>query len=164
MIRMTAKEYQDFLTKSDKCHFVDAVPANTSRNKYRNVKVYCYEDGFISYGEKISSHGKIVQKYDSIKEYHRHCELLLLERAGKISDLEAQKALLIAEAFTDSAGKKHRAILYRADFFYAEQGAQVVEDVKGFDKKAGKHLTTKAFDIKWKLLQAKYPAYIFKLF
>lgn len=45
-----------------------------------------------------------------------------------------------------------------------EDGVRVIEDVKAFDKKTQKFRTTETFNIKWKLLQAKYPNYKFRLF
>lgn len=136
---------------------------NKKPNKHRNKNVYVYADGFVS-EIKADGHGELVTKYDSKKEYARHQELLLLERAGKISDLRMQKQMIIAEAFTDRHGKKHSAIVYRADFIYVEDGCTVVEDVKALDKRSGKYLTTAAFNIKWKLLQAKYRDYEFRLY
>ena len=68
--------------------------------------------------------------HDSIKEANRWCELKLLERAGKIQDLQRQvKFELIPKQ------GKERAIYYIADFVYTENGRQVVEDVKGFRTK-----------------------------
>lgn len=137
---------------------------NTERkNKHHNRRVYVYEDGFIS-EEKTENHGKLVSKYDSKKEYNRHCELRLMERAGKISGLKTQVPIIISDEFTDKDGKKHRAIIYRADFVYIEDGKEVVEDVKGQDRRTGKYQTTEGFRLKWKLLQAKYMEKSFKLY
>ena len=81
----------------------------------------------------------------SIKEANRWCELKLLERTGKIIDLQRQvKFTLIPEQreyeFEDvlkanrklSNGKLvERGCYYVADFVYHENGKFVVEDVKG---------------------------------
>lgn len=158
MIHMSVSEYRRLMKGTGK------LPAVAKPSKHRNVKMYLYEDGFLSQSKEEHSHGPIAQKYDSIKECRRHTELQLLQRAGQISGLECQVPLLIAEAFTDKDGKKHRAIYYKADFVYAENGRTVIEDVKGYDERLQKYRTTEAFNLKWKLLQAKYPDYIFRLY
>ena len=81
--------------------------------------------------------------YDSQKEYKRHLELMVLERAGVISDLRFQvKYVLIpTQREPDTVGsrggiKKGKLIekecSYYADFVYRENGKEVVEDCKGF--------------------------------
>ena len=65
--------------------------------------------------------------YDSKAEARRAGELKLLERAGKISDLQEQVAY---EIIPKQAGE--RAAHYVADFSYFENGELVVEDCKGF--------------------------------
>lgn len=141
----------------------DSAPKPEKQNKHHNRKIYVYEDGFVS-EVKTEGHGALVSKYDSKKEYQRHCELRLMERAGKISELKTQVPIVISDEFSDKDGKKHRAIIYRADFVYIEDGKEIVEDVKGQDKKTGKYQTTEGFRLKWKLLQAKYPEKIFRLY
>ena len=75
--------------------------------------------------------------YDSIKEYRRHTELLLLERAGAIQELKRQvKFELLPAQYEEGNGKKRgkcleRAVHYVADFVYIENGETVVEDTKG---------------------------------
>lgn len=79
--------------------------------------------------------------YDSVKEYRRHIELLLLQRAGAIQELERQvKFELLPAQYEEGNGKKRgkcleRAVSYVADFVYIENGAKVVEDTKGFKTK-----------------------------
>ncbi len=68
--------------------------------------------------------------HDSIREANRWCELKLLERAGKISDLQRQVKF---ELLPKQDGE--RAVYYIADFVYTEDGKQVVEDAKGFRTK-----------------------------
>ena len=133
-------------------------------SKHHNVKQYRYEDGFVSPDKTLSKHGDIVQRYDSTKEYNRHCELMLLQKAGKITDLSCQVVLEVSPQFTDREGKLHRAVNYKADFVYKENGQEIVEDVKGLDKKTGTYQTTEAFNIKWKLLQSRYRDKIFRLY
>jgi hypothetical protein len=87
--------------------------------------------------------------YDSKKEYRRHVELSLLERAGTITDLQRQvKFVLIPAKYEtfERYGKKGQRLkdgqrciekecAYFADFVYTENGKKVVEDTKGFKTK-----------------------------
>jgi hypothetical protein len=75
------------------------------------------------------------EKFDSHKEARRYGELVLLERAGQISNLERQVRFeLIPSQYRD--GKcVERAAHYIADFVYMEDGKKVVEDTKGFRTK-----------------------------
>ena len=102
-------------------------------------------------------------EFDSRKEANRYCELKLLQRAGKIQNLELQKAieLIPAQRESDTIGKRggiikgkviEKAVFYRADFVYTENGETVVEDVKGY-KGGGAYAV---FTIKRKLLLYKY--------
>lgn len=90
------------------------------------------------YNKKITRNGIT---YDSVKEYKRHCELLLLEKAGAIKALRRQEMVVLipSQREPDSRGVrggiKHgkvieRAVTYTADFTYYENGNLVVEDVK----------------------------------
>ena len=161
-LHMTAQEYQKFIHQGDGLPSATG-PPSTKKSKYRNVKVYNYEDGFIA-NRKISGHGKLLRKYDSIKEHCRSEELHFLERAHKISGLREQVPIEISPPFIDNDGKKHSAVVYRADFSYVENGRVVIEDVKGQDRKTGKYRCTEAFKLKWKLLQSKYPDMVFRLY
>ena len=78
--------------------------------------------------------------FDSKAEFIRWCELRILERAGKISDLKRQvKYELIPKQ------KGERACTYLADFVYKDSdGNTVVEDTKG--------VKTDAYRIKKKLM------------
>lgn len=93
------------------------------------------------YGNRKVTRG--VMTFDSEKEYRRYCELSLLERAGKVSDLRRQvKFVLIPSQYEpDTIGKRggvkrgkliEREVSYVADFVYTEDGKTVVEDTKGF--------------------------------
>ena len=97
--------------------------------------------------------------YDSKKEYRRWKELCLLQKAGKITDLERQVPfeLIPAQREPDTVGirggiRKGRvieyAVKYVADFVYYENGKKVVEDTKGFK--------TKDYIIKRKLMLSVY--------
>lgn len=89
--------------------------------------------------------------FQSIKEGNRYCELKLLQRAGKISNLELQKRyeLIPAQYETVETGEYYKvgakkgqpktkevcieqSVVYIADFVYTENGKTIVEDVKGF--------------------------------
>lgn len=153
MPRMSAKEYQKMLREQ----------AQKKPTKHRNRFVYVYADGFFSDDKSLTAHGEVVRKYDSTKEFQRHKELELLQKSGKISELEWQATILISEAFVDKDGKKHLPITYKADFKYIEDGKTVVEDVKGIDKLTGKVQATEAFRLKWKLMQAKYNTWEFRI-
>ena len=132
----------------------------SKKNKYFNIPVYVFPDGFVFVDEdnQIKSlaaselpkiHGKVTAKFDSVKEYERYKELKLMVSA-------------IQEKFVYQ-GKTVRPIIYCADFVYRKDEKTVVEDVKGFDKKTGKWRTTQTFELKWKLLKARYPHYDFVL-
>ena len=84
------------------------------------------------YSRKVTVDGQV---FDSKKEYKRWCELVLLQRAGQVTDLKRQvKYELIP---SQKVGKRvaERACTYVADFVYTENGETVVEDTKGFKTK-----------------------------
>lgn len=81
--------------------------------------------------------------FDSQKEYRQWCVLRLLERAGKITDLQRQVKF---ELIPKQNGE--RACNYVADFTYLQDGKTVVEDTKGYKKGAAYDL----FVIKRKLM------------
>lgn len=98
-------------------------------NKYHNLKTRV-------------SNGQIA---DSRKEARRYEELLLLQRAGKISNLRSQVPYELIPAqyetyerygksgnrLKDGIKLVERAVTYVADFVYTENGKTVVEDTKG---------------------------------
>lgn len=98
--------------------------------------------------------------FDSKKEAHRYCELKLLQRAGKISNLELQKSFELIPAQREPStitktGKEklgrviEQSVKYVADFVYIDDmGRTVVEDTKGF--------RTKDYIIKRKLMLYVY--------
>lgn len=160
-MRMSEKEFKkfsedhsDIISKSNKKYKYN------KKNKYRNTKVYIY-NGMPSYIKLDNKEYEAV--FDSIKEFHRWNELKTLEKTGVLCKLERQKKFVIQPAFKYK-DEKIREIAYKADFFYQDKdGNFIVEDVKGFDRKTGKFLTTEEFNLKWKLLKAKYPEYEFKI-
>lgn len=102
-------------------------------------------------------------EFDSRKEANRYCELKLLQRAGKIQNLELQKAFELIPAQREriinpnngevKKGKViERAVTYVADFVYTENGRIIVEDVKGY-KGGGAYAV---FTVKRKLLLYRY--------
>lgn len=103
-------------------------------------------------------------KFDSQREYQRWYELQLLERAGRISNLQRQvKFVLIPAQYKEykQIGKRGREVKpmrkllehecsYIADFVYYDEALQetVVEDAKG--------VRTDAYVIKRKLLLERH--------
>lgn len=73
--------------------------------------------------------------FDSQREANRYAELLLLQRSGQIQNLELQKEFILIPAQKINGKTAERAVVYRADFTYTENGKTVVEDVKGFRTK-----------------------------
>lgn len=90
--------------------------------------------------------------HDSQKEAQRWSELLLMQRAGYIKDLQRQVKY---ELIPKQDGE--RACYYVADFVYKDTvlGQTIVEDVKGFE--------TDVFKIKRKLLLHRYGIKIKKI-
>lgn len=68
--------------------------------------------------------------FASAREKRRYRELLLLEQAGAISQLELQPEYELIPKQIKLDGKAERAAVYTADFRYIEEGVLVVEDVK----------------------------------
>ena len=81
--------------------------------------------------------------FDSKKEAARYGVLRLMERAGEIQNLTLQPEF---ELIPKQKGE--RAVKYRADFMYEENGRTIVEDVKG--------MRTREYIIKRKLFRYIY--------
>ena len=73
--------------------------------------------------------------FDSKKEAKRYSELKTLEAAGKIENLELQKVFELIPAQRIDGKVVERAVKYKADFVYEQDGKIVVEDTKGFKTK-----------------------------
>lgn len=73
--------------------------------------------------------------FDSVKEARRWRELCFLEQCGEISDLRRQVPFTLIPAQREGKRVIERAVTYRADFVYTENGETVVEDTKGFRTK-----------------------------
>lgn len=92
--------------------------------------------------------------FDSKKEADYFAQLLFLKNAGKIERIELQKDFTLQEAYTTEKGERIKAIRYRADFVVYYIDHVEVVDVKGYK--------TKEYNLKKKLLLAKYPDINFK--
>lgn len=102
--------------------------------------------------------------FDSKHEGQRYQALKLLERAGRIQDLQLQVPYELIPALYESSGEVYlvgakkgkpkppklveRACVYVADFVYIEDGKTVVEDAKG--------VKTPEYRIKRKLMYERY--------
>jgi len=102
------------------------------RSKYRNRKVAVDDLAF-----------------DSEAEHRRWHVLLVLQRAGEITELQRQVRYELIPAQVGPGGRKQRATAYIADCVYrTKDGKVVVEDVKGF--------RTDAYRLKKKLLLERH--------
>ena len=114
-----------------------------------------------NYGTGSKYHSKKViidgETFDSKKEARRYIELLMLEKAGRISGLQRQKKFVLVPAqyepeTTGPRGGKikgkllEREVTYYADFVYFDEEEKdfVIEDTKG--------VRTKDYIIKRKLM------------
>lgn len=107
-------------------------------------------------------------EFDSAKEGRRYSELKLLQRAGRIEQLELQKEFELIPAQYETfprygkTGKRlkdgkrciGKSCVYKADFAYIQDGQQIVEDVKGYRDPASAAYAK--FVIKRKLLLWRY--------
>lgn len=82
--------------------------------------------------------------FDSKKEAKRYQELRILEKAGEIKDLRRQVKFELIPSQRINGKVAERAVEYRADFVYTQDGQTIVEDTKGF--------RTKDYIIKRKLM------------
>lgn len=93
-------------------------------------------------------------KFDSRKEAQRYAELRLLEKVGEISELKTQVKYVLIPKQKRSDGKTERECYYLADFVYQQNGATVVEDVKGYRDPASAAYAK--YTIKRKLMLERY--------
>lgn len=91
--------------------------------------------------------------FHSKKEGKRYSDLKLLEKAGKIQDLNMQSVFKL-----HAGAKKELLGKYILDFTYVDIKTlkYVVEDVKGWDKKKKKWLVTPLSAWKKKHVEAEY--------
>jgi len=86
--------------------------------------------------------------FDSKKEAKYYTDLLARQKKGEVSNIELQPVFILQDKFRHN-GKGIRAIEYRADFSFIENGKKIVVDVKGFKNKI--------YLLKKKMLLFKYP-------
>jgi recombinational DNA repair protein RecR len=84
-------------------------------------------------------------KFDSELEYCRWCELLILQKAGKITNLKRQVKFVLIDK-----SKHGKEICYIADFTYYDGNKHVVEDTKSTATK------TPLYRLKKRLLAERY--------
>lgn len=70
--------------------------------------------------------------FDSKREANRYRELVLLERAGRLSNLQRQVKFELIPSQRINGKVVERACTYVADFVYFQDGKQIVEDAKGY--------------------------------
>lgn len=70
------------------------------------------------------------KKFDSKKEFARYLVLKDAERNGQISNLKCQVPYTLIPSQKINGKVVERAVIYKADFVYIENGKLVVEDVK----------------------------------
>lgn len=151
------KKYMEQQTRRGSTPSAAAVQGEAREPKYHNSPT-----------ERVAEGGKVIH-FDSKKEARRYDQLTTLERLGQIRDLRLQVDFTLQEAYTDTQGRRVRAIRYRADFtyyeppnraiygshapWYAEQSGLswvlVVEDVKS------RATRTKEYLLKRKMLKDK---------
>lgn len=100
-------------------------------------------------GTKYHSQKTIVDGiiFQSKKEGRRYFELRLMEKAGKIADLQRQVKYVLIPAQYEGTGEYYKKgihkgeekkrlveheISYVADFVYEQDGETIVEDTKGY--------------------------------
>lgn len=130
------KQYMEQEARRGRKPSAAAVPNGGKGPKYHNEPT-----------ERVAEDGTVI-RFDSQKEASRYDALILRLRAGQIRDLRLQVDFTLQEAYTDENGHRVRAIRYRADFTYTDQGGRlVVEDVKS------KATKTQKYAIKRKMLK-----------
>lgn len=96
--------------------------------------------------KKNKLHAEKCGEYASKREAQRAWELKMLQRAGKISNLQEQVKFVLIPAIYEEIpryGKRgkpikpkrvclQRELAYIADFCYIKDGQEIVEDVKGY--------------------------------
>lgn len=115
-----------------------SVQEQTKGKKYHNTPT-----------ERVTPSGAVLH-FDSQKEARRYDHLILRLQAGQIRDLRLQVDFTLQEAYTDTEGRRVRAIRYKADFTYMERDTKVVEDVKS------QATRTKVYLMKRKLMKERF--------
>ena len=107
--------------------------------------------------ERAAPSGTVI-RFDSQREARRYDNLMAWQKTGEIKDLRLQVDFTLQEAYTDTEGRRVRAIRYRADFTYLRRlmgreghtWALVVEDVKS------RGTRTKDYLLKRKLMKERF--------
>lgn len=99
--------------------------------------------GKTKYGSRKDTRGEL--RFDSQKEARRYDELMVMLRAGIISDLRLQPQFTLQESYVTETGERIRAIRYTADFSYKFGGKLVVEDVKSKPTRTKEYLRNRKF-------------------
>lgn len=124
-----------------------------------NAQAALYQGGLATAKRKYHNVPTVVDgiTFDSKAEAARYGELKTLERAGQIANLQVHPRFIIVDK--DEHGGFMR---YEADFMYmdwqGDLGEITVEDLKG-----GRATQTPLWRLKWRLVQARYPHYTFKV-
>ena len=107
--------------------------------------------------ERVAPSGTVI-RFDSQREARRYDNLMAWQKTWEIKDLRLQVDFTLQEAYTDTEGRRVRAIRYRADFTYLRRlmgreghtWALVVEDVKS------RGTRTKDYLLKRKLMKERF--------
>ena len=107
--------------------------------------------------ERVAPSGTVI-RFDSQREARRYDNLMAWQKTGEIKDLRLKVDFTLQEAYTDTEGRRVRAIRYRADFTYLRRlmgreghtWALVVEDVKS------RGTRTKDYLLKRKLMKERF--------
>lgn len=106
------------------------------------------------YGNRKTEANEVV--FDSAKEANRYQELLILQKAGIVSEIELQPRFVLQDAYMDGP-RLVRKLEYVADFRVTySDGSVEIEDVKSPATK------TKTYLIKKKLFRKLYPDIVFR--
>lgn len=111
----------------------DAAPAPLRKGSRGNTKYH---------NERAERAGV---RFDSQKEARRYDELIMMLRAGIISDLRLQPQFTLQESYITETGERIRAVRYTADFSYKFGGKLVVEDVKSKPTRTKEYLRNRKF-------------------
>jgi len=95
------------------------------------------------YRNQAAARGEL--RFDSQKEARRYDELMVMLRAGVITDLRLQPQFTLQESYITETGERIRAIRYTADFSYRFGGKLVVEDVKSTATRTKEYLRNHKF-------------------
>ena len=147
------KKYMEQQAQRGSAPAAMAAPEKPKETKYHNKPA-----------ERVTPSGAVLV-FDSQKEARRYDTLISLQNQGQIRDLRLQVDFTLQEAYTDTEGRRVRAIRYKADFTYYRprvlkyatipdvdtgEWEKVVEDVKSRATK------TQKYAIKKKLLKERF--------